>query len=68
MLSTNLMTAEFRNFIGGQWTAPCDGHYFDNRNPADTSDIVGRFPLSSEADVDRMWATCWRRAKRKLPA
>ena len=39
------------NFIAGQWTAPADGKYFDNVNPADTRDVVGRFPHSSAADV-----------------
>ena len=42
----------FRNFIGGQWTAPSSGEYFDNVNPADTTDVIGRFPLSTRADVD----------------
>ena len=41
----------FRNFIAGEWTAPATGEYFENRNPADTSDIIGKFPLSSSADV-----------------
>ena len=64
------MTAEFRNFIGGQWTAPSDGQYFDNRNPADMSDIVGRFPLSSKADVDRAVASAQRgfESWRRTPA
>jgi acyl-CoA reductase-like NAD-dependent aldehyde dehydrogenase len=42
----------FKNFIGGRWTAPSTGEYFDNVNPADRSDVVGRFPLSGTADVD----------------
>jgi alpha-ketoglutaric semialdehyde dehydrogenase len=66
----DLMTPEFKNFIGGQWTAPSDGQYFDNRNPADTSDIVGRFPLSSRADVDRAVASAQRgfESWRRTPA
>ena len=43
----------FKNFIAGEWVAPSSGDYFENRNPADTSDIVGRFPLSTAADVER---------------
>ena len=43
----------FRNFIAGQWSAPESGEYFDNVNPADTSDVIGRFPLSTEPDVQR---------------
>jgi len=41
----------FQNFIGGQWVAPQSGEHFDNVNPADTRDIIGRFPLSNAADV-----------------
>lgn len=40
-----------QNFIAGAWVDPSTGKYFDNVNPADTSDIIGRFPLSAAADV-----------------
>ena len=43
----------FKNFIGGDWVPPIGGEYFDNTNPADVSDVIGRFPLSSAADVER---------------
>ena len=43
----------FRNFIAGQWVDAIDGQTFDNVNPADTTDIIGRFPLSGAQDVDR---------------
>ncbi|MFZ0838701.1 MAG: aldehyde dehydrogenase family protein, partial [Xanthobacteraceae bacterium] len=42
---------EFGNYIGGQWVASQSGTQFDNLNPADTSDIVGRFAASSAADA-----------------
>src|ERR671933_1269202 len=45
--------ADFKNFIGGKWVAPSTGEYFDNVNPADTTDVIGRFPLSAEDDVAR---------------
>lgn len=41
----------FQNFIAGAWVDPSTGKHFDNVNPADTKDIVGRFPLSAAADV-----------------
>ena len=41
----------FQNFIDGQWVAPSTGAYFENINPADTTDIIGRFPKSGAADV-----------------
>jgi len=43
----------FKNFIGGDWVPPIGGEYFENQNPADVSDVVGRFPLSGAADVER---------------
>jgi aldehyde dehydrogenase (NAD+) len=43
----------FKNFIAGQWVDASSGETFDNVNPADTSDVVGTFPLSTKADVDR---------------
>jgi hypothetical protein len=47
------MTKTFQNFIAGQWTAPESGAYFENRNPADTRDLIGHFPLSNHLDVER---------------
>ncbi|HET7372214.1 MAG TPA: aldehyde dehydrogenase family protein, partial [Gemmatimonadaceae bacterium] len=43
----------FKNFVGGDWVPPVGGEYFENRNPADVSDVIGRFPLSGSADVER---------------
>ncbi len=47
------MTKTFQNFIAGEWSAPSSGEYFENRNPADTRDLIGRFPLSNATDVDQ---------------
>jgi alpha-ketoglutaric semialdehyde dehydrogenase len=61
------MTKTFQNFIAGAWCAPASGEHFENRNPADTRDLIGRFPLSTAADVDRAVASAargfeiWRR-------
>src|SRR5215510_4442649 len=43
----------FKNFIGGDWVPPLGGEYFENKNPANFDDTIGRFPLSGAADVDR---------------
>jgi acyl-CoA reductase-like NAD-dependent aldehyde dehydrogenase len=43
----------FQNFIAGKWQPPSSGDYFENRNPADWNDLIGKFPLSGEKDVDR---------------
>ncbi len=50
----------WQNFIGGAWVPPVAGNYRDNTNPADTRDLIGRFPLSGEADVERAVASAQR--------
>ena len=56
----------YANFINGEWVPAASGETFENRSPADTSDLVGRFAASSSADVDRAVAsaaeayTTWR--------
>jgi acyl-CoA reductase-like NAD-dependent aldehyde dehydrogenase len=50
----------FQNYIGGRWSAPSTDEYFDNANPADARDIIGRFPLSGRADVDAAVASATR--------
>ncbi len=42
----------FRNFIAGKWTTPSTGTYFENRNPANWQDLIGRFPDSGPADIE----------------
>jgi acyl-CoA reductase-like NAD-dependent aldehyde dehydrogenase len=41
----------YQNYIGGKWVASASGEMFENINPADTRDVVGRFPLSTAEDV-----------------
>src|SRR5215207_142008 len=43
----------YHNFIGGEWVKSSSGEWFDNVNPADINDVVGRFPKSNEDDVNR---------------
>src|SRR6476659_11423689 len=64
------MPKTFQNFIGGQWSAPQGGAHFENRNPADTTDLIGHFPLSTSADVNRAVASAKRGFDvwRKTPA
>src|SRR5215510_5429933 len=45
------MPKTFKNFIGGRWVNPTTGKHFNNRNPADVSDVIGRFPDSGRPDV-----------------
>jgi acyl-CoA reductase-like NAD-dependent aldehyde dehydrogenase len=44
------MPEVFRNYIDGEWV---EGPTFENRNPADTDEIVGLFVKGSGADVHR---------------
>jgi len=50
--ATSERIEKFRNHIDGEWSASRSGEYFDDVNPADTSDIVGRFPASSAEDAE----------------
>jgi len=43
---------EFKNYIGGEWVVSRVSDRFDNINPADTSDTVGRFQASTAADAE----------------
>jgi aldehyde dehydrogenase (NAD+) len=60
-------TKKYHNYISGEWVKSSSGQWFDNVNPADTTDIVGRFPDSNQEDIDsavaaaRDAATRWRR-------
>ena len=60
----------YHNYIGGEWTESASGEYFDNVNPADNTDIIGRFPKSNAQDVDRAVAAAKDAAARwrKTPA
>ncbi|MEP7212901.1 MAG: aldehyde dehydrogenase family protein [Acidobacteriota bacterium] len=57
----------YNNYIGGEWVKSSSGEWFENVNPADTSDVIGRFPLSNADDVNKAVdaakkaATKWRR-------
>ncbi len=52
-MTSALTMKEFRNFIAGAWVSPDSGEYFENRNPADRTDLIGTFPLSGVTDVQR---------------
>jgi aldehyde dehydrogenase (NAD+) len=42
----------YQNYIGGKWVPSESGELFENINPADTRDVVGRFPLSTSEDIN----------------
>jgi alpha-ketoglutaric semialdehyde dehydrogenase len=54
------MSKKFKNFIGGEWVEPASGDYFENRNPANTDDLIGLWPRSNTQDLDRAVASAKR--------
>lgn len=51
--SAKSSTKTYYNYIGGEWVKSASGEWFENLNPADTSDVVGRFPRSNFEDTNR---------------
>lgn len=47
------MTEIAKNFIGGKWEETLTGQTFENRNPADTDQLVGVVFKSGKEDVDK---------------
>jgi alpha-ketoglutaric semialdehyde dehydrogenase len=43
---------KFKNFIAGEWVADGSEGTFENRNPADTTDLVGEFPSAGKDEVE----------------
>jgi len=50
-MATTIAPAVFKNYINGEWVESRGGKMIENRNPADTSELLGLFPASSEVDV-----------------
>jgi alpha-ketoglutaric semialdehyde dehydrogenase len=45
-------TTIYNNYIDGQWVPSVSGETFENRNPANTGDLIGVFQKSTRRDVD----------------
>ena len=41
----------YRNFINGEWVESRSGRVYENRNPADTNELIGIFPQSDARDT-----------------
>ena len=50
-MATAFAPKVFKNFINGEWVEARSGNAIEDRNPANTSELVGMFPASSEEDV-----------------
>ena len=42
---------QYENFIGGKWTSPVKGQYFENISPVDGNSFT-KIPRSTDADID----------------
>jgi aldehyde dehydrogenase (NAD+) len=68
---TTAATAKvFGNFVAGEWVPARSGATFENRNPADQTELVGRFADSGPEDVEKAVAAAREAypAWRALPA
>jgi len=46
------MAPQFKNYVNGRWVDARAGGTFENRNPADHTDLIGLFPESGAEDVN----------------
>jgi len=51
-MATSAVSRIHKNFINGEWVEARQGRTFEDRNPANTSELVGIFPSSTKEDVD----------------
>jgi aldehyde dehydrogenase (NAD+) len=50
-MATAVMPKVYKNFINGEWLEARSGKAFENRNPANTGELVGMFPSSTAEDL-----------------
>ena len=43
--------SRYENFIGGEWTSPKDGNYFENTSPT-SGKIICEVPRSNSKDIE----------------
>ena len=43
---------KYQNFINGKWVDAKSGQVFDNKNPANWTEVIGTFPKSAREDVE----------------
>ncbi len=51
-MTTSAVTRSHKNFINGEWVEARRGSTFENRNPANTGELIGIFPSSTQEDVN----------------
>jgi alpha-ketoglutaric semialdehyde dehydrogenase len=50
-MATAVVPKVFKDFINGEWVESRSGKAFENRNPANTDELVGMFPAGTPEDV-----------------
>ena len=66
-MATSSTLAKYKNFIGGEWVEARSGKAIENRNPANTDELVGIFPASNQEDVNAAVAAAKRAYKTVAP-
>ena len=69
-MATAVAPRVFKNFINGEWVESRSGKAYENRNPANTDELIGMFVSSTPEDVDAAVAAAQAAYKswRLLPA
>ena len=44
----------YSNFVDGKWVASESGATFENRNPANATDLIGLFPDSTAREAEEL--------------
>jgi acyl-CoA reductase-like NAD-dependent aldehyde dehydrogenase len=52
-MATAVAPRVYKNFINGEWVDSRSGQAYENRNPANTDELIGMFVSSNNADVDQ---------------
>jgi aldehyde dehydrogenase (NAD+) len=63
-MATATSATTYRNYIDGEWVASSSGKTFEDRNPANTDDLIGVFQQSNEADAGHAIAAAARAYER----
>src|SRR5688572_15773786 len=59
-MPTTLNATTYNNYVDGAWAPSASGETFENRNPANTDDLIGVFQKSTRRDVEAALAAAAR--------
>ena len=52
-MATAVTPKSYKNYINGEWVDGSGSAAIEDRNPANRDELIGMFPSSTEADVNR---------------